>query len=133
MSMPALTPDEIPFIDLSAFGPEGDLPSRSDTAAQLREACSTLGFVGLTGIGITRERIDDAFTWARKLFALPLEDKMKAPHPVDALPHRGYSSPGAEKVYSKEERDRDAAAGSTGKELRRIEDHKVSDAALSRM
>ena len=74
---------------------------------------------------MTKEELHDAFAWSRKLFGLSREDKMKAPHPAEAMPHRGYSGPGLEKVYSKEERDKDAAEDDTGEALRKIEDHKV--------
>jgi isopenicillin N synthase-like dioxygenase len=35
---------------------------------------------------------------SKKFFALPLETKMKAPHPPGGSHHRGYSAPGLEKV-----------------------------------
>ena len=50
---------------------------------------------------------------------------MKAPHPPTALPHRGYSGLGVEKVYSKAERDEDEATNGQGAALRKIEDFKV--------
>ena len=34
----------------------------------------------------------------RALFALPLAEKMKAPHPEGLVPHRGYSSVGREQA-----------------------------------
>ena len=46
------------------------------------------------------ERVKEAFAMSKKLFALPDEDKMKAPHPKSMFPHRGYSRPGREKAYS---------------------------------
>jgi len=38
------------------------------------------------------------FDWSKKLFALPLETKMKAKHPPEGWKHRGYSAVGMEKV-----------------------------------
>ena len=115
----------IPTVDLSAFGPGGSNEERQKVAAELRQACGKLGCVNLTGIGLPEACIEDAFAWSKKLFDLSEADKMKAPHPPTAMPHRGYSGPGLEKVYSKAERDRDEAAQGGGSSLRKIEDFKV--------
>ena len=119
---------EIATVDLSAFGSQGSPHEQKSAAAALRDACTTLGCVNFTGTGLSPSRIEDAFTWAKKLFDLSHEDKMKAPHPDTAMPHRGYSGPGLEKVYSKGERDKDAAANGEGASLRQVEDFKVSAA-----
>ncbi|CAF9917161.1 hypothetical protein IMSHALPRED_003480 [Imshaugia aleurites] len=37
------------------------------------------------------ELLERAFDMSKKLFDLPLEDKLKAPHPKIMTPHRGYS------------------------------------------
>lgn len=64
----------------------------------LVRALHTLGFVKVTGHGIEKHEIETALAWSKKLFDLPYEDKMKAPHPPGNMPHRGYSGIGREKV-----------------------------------
>lgn len=50
---------------------------------------------------------------------------MKAPHPPTANPHRGYSAPGVEKVYSADDRRNAEKEGRDGESLRKIDDFKV--------
>ena len=49
---------------------------------------------------------------------------MKAPHPASSIPHRGYSAPGIEKVYSKDDLEENIANEDTGASLRKIQDFK---------
>ena len=51
---------------------------------------------------------------------------MKASHPKGPIPHRGYSQPGLEKVYSKQDVDDAQVKSSGGKSLRQIMDYKES-------
>ena len=37
------------------------------------------------------ELLERAFTTSQRFSALPLEEKLKAPHPEGMTPHRGYS------------------------------------------
>ncbi|KAL9010872.1 MAG: hypothetical protein Q9173_004235 [Seirophora scorigena] len=59
--------------------------------------------VGIIGHGITDDLLQQWFATARKLFDLPMDQKMLAPHPNGAVPHRGYSALGKEKAYTKED------------------------------
>ena len=126
---PSMKNPGITIIDLSPFtsAPKATQPTQEqlDTAHALITALSDLGVVYLTGHGLSRERLAEAFALSKKLFDLPYEDKMKAPHPPTAIPHRGYSGPGVEKVYSKDDRDRDAEGGGDGTDLRKVENYKV--------
>ncbi|XXG96024.1 hypothetical protein Hte_002301 [Hypoxylon texense] len=65
----------------------------------LVETLCRFGFVKIIGHGFPKRDVDEALAWTKKLFGLPLEEKMKAPHPLGPIPHRGYSSIGKEKVY----------------------------------
>lgn len=116
--------NSIPIVDLSAFLSNDDEKSHK-AARDLTAACHNLGFVYITGHGVSPELLDDAFRWSQKLFDLTHEDKMKAPHPPGSTPHRGYSHPGLEKVYSKQEAISDAVKESQGNSLRKIMDFKV--------
>ena len=82
--MPSSQENSIPIVDLSAFLSNDD-KQRSKVAKELTEACHKLGFVYITGHGVSPELLDDAFQWSRKLFDLSHEDKMKAPHPQAQL------------------------------------------------
>lgn len=113
---------KIPNVDLASYHDRASTPTqRQATAAALASACHTLGFVAITNHGIPPSLLADAFATSKSLFSLPHSDKMKAPHPAAAMPHRGYSAPGLEKVYSKDE-----AAGDDSSAIRKITDYKES-------
>ena len=112
----------IPTVDLSPFTRDGDSTSRKRAAKDIVQACHDLGFVNITGHGVPAELLEEAFAWTKKLFDLPMNDKMKAPHPKESTPHRGYSAPGVEKVYSKADLQEQ---GKGVDQIRRIQDFKV--------
>lgn len=101
---------------------------RVKAGSTLVEALHSFGFVKVTGHGVSTQEINDALGWAKTLFDLPYEEKMKAPHPPGPMPHRGYSGIGKEKVYSQDDvaaHDGTTANGDVGKVLRKISDFKV--------
>ena len=126
MTTKVLDTPSIPIIDLSVFS-TGSLSQRQKAAKSLTEACQTLGFTYITGYGISPSLLQEAFAWSKKLYDLPQDDKMKAPHPAAPMPHRGYSPTGLEKVYSKKAQEvAEVKEGSNGgASLREIRDHKV--------
>ena len=120
--------NSIPIVDLSAFTFSTEYThAQQEAARDLVKACQNLGFSYIVGHGVSDSLLLEAFSWSKKLFDLQHADKMKAPHPAGAMPHRGYSHPGLEKVYSKEERSDAGAKESNGDSLRKIMDFKVSD------
>lgn len=130
MTVDAPVHTDIPVIDLTCFGAGGSAQKQKATAEELYQACSRYGFVTLTGIGVSEDRLRDLFAYSKRLFDLPLDDKMKAPHPPGYMPHRGYSHIGLEKVYSKAQRDADQAANGSGEELRKTENSRVSTLSI---
>ncbi|KAF7538249.1 hypothetical protein G7054_g3083 [Neopestalotiopsis clavispora] len=118
----------IPIVDFGAFS-TGDLATRSRIAAELTTACRRVGFVYIRNHGIPAALLEEAFAWSQRLFDLPREKKMLAPHPPGPDVHRGYSWPGLEKVsqyiHTAGDGD-DAEAQTVGEELRKIEDYKES-------
>ena len=88
----------VPVIDLSPFTRGTDREERKEAAKALTGICQTHGFVQILGHGVPDDLVQEAFRWSKKLFDLPHEEKMKAPHPAGPIPHRGYSHPGLEKV-----------------------------------
>ena len=107
--------DFAPFVDVNSSDSD-----RAKTASDLTAACHRYGFVTITGHGLPAELLEKAFTMLHQLFDLPQEAKLKAPHPDGPVPHRGYSAPGLEKVYTKEQIHQDPAT------IRKISDFKVS-------
>lgn len=117
---------EIPIVDISPFFSDSeDDGSRQKAAKELVDACHKLGFAYVSGYGVSAQMLQEAFDWTRKLYELPLDDKMKAPHPPTPTPHRGYSPIGLEKVYSKQEASKADREESRGQSVRKIMDFKV--------
>ena len=91
----------VPEVDLSAFISNTDIEQRKKTARLLAECCRLNGCVGIVGHGVPMELLGRAFTMSQRFFDLPLEDKLKAPHPEGMTPHRGYSGLGRERGGAK--------------------------------
>ena len=84
----------IPIIDLApARG--GGQADRLEVARQIDAACREIGFFTITGHGVRVETISDLRAAAHVFFALPLEEKLEARHPVTGT-NRGYHPVGGE-------------------------------------
>ena len=121
--MAANPENHIPEVDISAFTTNGDLESRRRTAKELARCASIHGCCGITGHGIPSQLLKQAFEISEKMFGLPYDEKMKAPHPDALLPHRGFSGVGKEKASGKEvlETDDEEKKKAIGK----VSDYKV--------
>ena len=84
----------IPVLDLSD-ALHGDLSSRRRLAAYLDRTCREIGFFTLVGHGAPTAVLDDLRAKANQFFAMPLEEKRRAIHPVAGTP-RGYRALGIE-------------------------------------
>jgi isopenicillin N synthase-like dioxygenase len=115
---------QVPIVDISPFTSGGTLSSRQKAAKQLAEKIHLNGSAGISGHGVSPDILHKAFALAKRLFDLPYEDKMKAPHPEGMVPHRGYSGMGREQGAAKTalETDDDAAKD----EYLNTSDYKVS-------
>ncbi|KAB5554578.1 hypothetical protein GE09DRAFT_1121591 [Coniochaeta sp. 2T2.1] len=71
---------------------------RDDFCNRLVSSLKRRGFVRLVNHGVPPHDIDRAFLETQQFFQLPLEEKMKSPHPPTPNPHRGYSALGVEVV-----------------------------------
>ena len=78
----------IPVIDFSPFL-RGDRAGQRWVAAEIYRACHDVGFLYLTGHGIPKAAINDAFGQARGFFALPLGEKQAIAWSSEAS-NRGY-------------------------------------------
>lgn len=113
----------IPIVDFRDWG-RGSITERRQIAKDLTEACRRVGFVYIVNHGVPDSLLQQSFDWAERLFGLPEEKKMLAPHPPGPSVHRGYSWPGLEKVSQyihKEGEDADIEDA----ELRNVPDCKV--------
>ena len=117
----------VPVVDFSAFSYGSDVERRERTARALAEYCHLNGFVGITGHGVPMELLERAFSMSKRLFDLPLEDKLKAPHPEGMTPHRGYSGVGREQAGAKGALDTDDKDKKDS--LLKTSDYKASSAA----
>lgn len=89
--------DAIPVIDFNPWS-TGSTDDKKRIARELTDACRRVGFVYIVNHGVPSTLLEEAFDWSKKLFDLPEEKKMLAPHPPGPSVHRGYSWPGLEKV-----------------------------------
>lgn len=84
----------IPLVDLSSFT-QGSLAERSAFVESLGRAFHEIGFVGVTGHGISKVLIDEFYRSAKAFFALP--EEVKRQYEVEGLAgQRGYTSFGKE-------------------------------------
>lgn len=70
----------IPVVDFSAWS-NGSSEDKKRLAQELTEACRQVGFVYIINHGVPSDALGEAFSWSKKLFDLPEEKKMLAPHP----------------------------------------------------
>ena len=87
-------PRSIPVIDLSD-ALQGGMAARRKLAERLDRTCREIGFFTLVGHGAPVAVLDELRAKANEFFALPLEQKRRAVHPVSATP-RGYRALGIE-------------------------------------
>ncbi|OTA70564.1 thymine dioxygenase [Hypoxylon sp. EC38] len=111
-------PDAIPVIDFTAWS-TGSIDDKKCIARQLTDACRRVGFVYIANHGVPSTLLGEAFSWSKRLFDLPEEKKMLAPHPPGPFVRRGYSWPGLEKVSQEIIKE--------GDEAKEAENRKISD------
>lgn len=82
--------DSLPVIDLAPiFG--ADLDAKAKLAADLRRACTEVGFFYIKNHGVPQTVIDGAFDTAARYFAQPDEAKMDI-HVAKSRNNRGYAA-----------------------------------------
>jgi isopenicillin N synthase-like dioxygenase len=95
--------ESVPIIDITPFTTGGTQESQKQVAQLLAQKASQNGCVGISGHNVPNHILSEAFAMTKKLFDLPYECKMKAPHPDGPTPHRGYSGTGRENAARKTE------------------------------
>lgn len=116
----------VPIIDITPFtSGSDDAEAQKRAARDFASKASINGCVGISGHGVSPELLAEAFAMSKKLFDLPYDDKLKAPHPDALIPHRGYSGTGRENAAQKTEgEDWDGKAKKTDYE--KLTDYKES-------
>ncbi|WP_392531530.1 isopenicillin N synthase family dioxygenase [Nostoc sp. C117] len=66
----------IPIIDLTAFT-NGNATTRQAVVKQIYQACHEIGFMYLQNSGISKDLIEQVFSYSKSFFNLPLEVKQK--------------------------------------------------------
>ncbi len=109
MSTPARSIDpfqSLPIVDVSALVQED--PARLDaTVHSLRQAASEVGFLYVTGHGVSAELVAGLEQVARDFFALPMESKLEY-YIGKSKNHRGYVPPGEEVFYGQSKDTKEA-------------------------
>ena len=88
----------LPLVDFSAWTSTGSSARRLEVAHDLVEACRRTGFVYISNHGIAPSFVKEAFSWSKRFFDLPLEEKIQAQRDQSTAIFRGYNSPGLQKV-----------------------------------
>jgi len=85
---------DIPLFDISPLA-QADPAARAIVARNIGVACRTIGFFAITGHGIVQAAIDDAFTAAHDVFAMPPQAKRELSIATHGH-NRGYVGLGVE-------------------------------------
>ena len=79
----------VPIIDI-APSLRGDAAARRSVAAEIGRACETVGFLMISGHGVSPDLIAEADGLSRAFFDLPLDDKMRIAIGNGGRTQRGY-------------------------------------------
>jgi len=97
-SIPRPASPNLPVIDFSTWNSESSSSRRLEVARDLVEACHHTGFVYISNHGIFPARVEEAFQWSEKFFALPLEAKLQVQRKEETKIFRGYNEPGMQQI-----------------------------------
>lgn len=86
----------IPTINIAPYLENPVSEAAAQIVKEVRDACMSVGFFSLVGHGIPRTVQDDLFEAAKKLFSLPLDEKLALKHPI--LKNRGYELIGSQSL-----------------------------------
>ena len=125
MTVPTGVGSRVPLVDLAgAFEPG---PRRDEVVDAVRRACEDVGFLVITGHGVPDDLVQRVDAASRRLFALPLAEKMTWARASDnlrgyvplrsstlALAHDEVTPPDLSELYSVSRFDDPAAAARAG-------------------
>jgi isopenicillin N synthase-like dioxygenase len=84
-------------IDIGPFI-HGEAAARQQVARAVDEVCADIGFLVISGHGVSETLVERVRTLAKEYFDLPLEEKLRLKMPADR--YRGYSPLGGEALAS---------------------------------
>lgn len=84
----------VPTVDISAYVEGGSPDERAAVAAQIDDACRSVGFIQILGHGVASETAAGLAGAMDDFFALPLEEKKQWVRPAGE--NRGYTPPKSE-------------------------------------
>lgn len=86
----------IPVINISALS-SSDRADWQPVIQQIDHACREIGFLAITGHGISKAQLDNMFDLSQRFFAQPMSDKQSI-EINNSSNHRGWGSHGAEQL-----------------------------------
>ena len=86
----------IPVIDISALS-SANRDDWQPVIAQIDQACREIGFLAITGHGISQQQLDSMFALSKRFFEQPMAAK-EAMAIANSSNHRGWGSHGAEQL-----------------------------------
>ena len=81
---------EIPTVDISSFREDPTSEASRAVVKEVREACTTYGFLQIVGHGIEPELQDAVIQGCAEFFNLPIEEKRKIDRFLPGSCGRGY-------------------------------------------
>jgi non-haem dioxygenase in morphine synthesis N-terminal len=93
---PRETGFKIPIVDFGIFLKGGE-SEKNKCAKEILEGFKSSGFVYLGNAGLPKGVVPNIFSWSKKFFDMPMEEKVKLAWETPES-NRGYVAPGREKV-----------------------------------
>ena len=129
--------DRVPLLNISPFV-EGSETGKQDVARRIAEACESIGFFAISGHGVATETIEVLRRVSHDFFSRPVEEKLRAEHPVTGTPRRRAHRLRHNNYPDGRERTREPSSADTRRALDRRRDaarvlchqHRRSDDAL---
>src|SRR5438045_3407146 len=87
---------KIPIVDFGSFL-NGNEREKNETAKEILDGFTSSGFIYLGNTGLSKDSVSNVFSWSKKFFKLPTEEKLKLAWETPES-NRGYVAPGREKV-----------------------------------
>ena len=81
---------QIPVVDISSFIEDSTSNAAKQVIEQVRSACTTYGFLQISGHGVSHEIQEEVIRGAKKFFELPMEEKKKIDRALPGAAGRGY-------------------------------------------
>lgn len=96
--------DSLPIVDVSdLMATSGSFRKQKKAALKIHEACRDVGFLYITGHGVSQKTLDSVLDVQNEFFALDLEEKKKIHMSKSSAKGRGYQHTGENVTDSKKD------------------------------